>query len=130
MSKDIKKHLKEQYGIRYKKYLDFFIEYINNGNNATRAYKAAVSPDVTDGSAAVLGTRILDKVNIVELLDYSGHGKDKLMEAMDRLLKQDPKEYVKYQDKFRKLSDNSININVSANEEKLQKKLEDFLSDE
>jgi hypothetical protein len=63
-------------------------------------------------------------------LDYSGHGKDKLMEAMDRLLKQDPKEYVKYQDKFRKLSDNSININVSANEEKLQKKLEDFLSDE
>ncbi len=49
----------------------FISFWISNGFNATKAYQA-MRPDVTDASAAALGSRMLRKVNIAELLAVRG----------------------------------------------------------
>ena len=51
----------------------FISAYIENSGNATKAYMA-INPDVSEESAAVLGYRMLRKVNITvsELLDEMG----------------------------------------------------------
>jgi len=49
----------------------FISTWFTNGFNAMKAYKT-LHPDVTDASAAVLGCRMLRKVNIVELLAVYG----------------------------------------------------------
>lgn len=126
MNKDLRKYIKEK-GITYRKHQDFLIEYINNNGNATKAYKSTINSSVSDASAAVMGCNILKKLNIDDLLDYSGHGPDKMMRAMERLYKEDPKEYMKYQSKFRKLDESSIQINhtVDSAIDKLKGILED-----
>lgn len=53
----------------------FFIEWVSNGRNAQKAYKA-IKPDVTIQSAAVMGHRMLSRVNLALVLDSYGLGVD------------------------------------------------------
>jgi len=49
----------------------FFVDWLNNGHNATDAY-LTIHPEVTRPSAAVLGARILRKVNKVAIMQAYG----------------------------------------------------------
>jgi len=49
----------------------FFVEWLNNGKNAAAAY-LKLYPNVTPGSAAVLGSRWLSRVNKSALLEAYG----------------------------------------------------------
>lgn len=49
----------------------FFVSWVRNGMNATRAYKE-LHPEVSEGSARVLGSRMLAKVNISDILAVYG----------------------------------------------------------
>ena len=66
----------------------FIKTYIENSGNATRAFMA-IRPDISEESAAVLGYRMLRKVNITisELFDEMGitdiHLSEKLKEGLD-----------------------------------------------
>jgi hypothetical protein len=57
---------------------EFFVEWLNNGKNAMLAYKKT-HPDVTEGSAAVLGSRWLSRVNKSALLEAYGLNVDKYL---------------------------------------------------
>lgn len=125
---DIRKYLKEK-GIKTKKYLDFFEEYINNGGNARQAYKTIISPNVTDASASVLANRLFKKVNFEEVMAMAGLGTEAIMEALHKLKQDDPKEFVKYYDKFVGLSKPET-INVNHTIDSVKDKLESLLEDE
>ena len=66
----------------------FIKAYIENSGNATKAFMA-IRPDISEESAAVLGYRMLRKVNITisELFDEMGitniHLSEKLKEGLD-----------------------------------------------
>ena len=53
----------------------FFIEWVSNGRNAAKAYRA-IKPDVTAQSAKVMGSRMLSRVNLSLVLDSYGLGVD------------------------------------------------------
>jgi hypothetical protein len=53
----------------------FFMAWISCGRNATRAYKK-LHPEVTDGSARVLGSKLLTKINIPVILESYDLGFD------------------------------------------------------
>lgn len=56
----------------------FFLTWLQCERNALKAYKK-LHPAVTDGSAAVLGSRLLKKVNISVILDAMGLGMEKYL---------------------------------------------------
>lgn len=51
----------------------FFTEWVKNGRNATKAYRK-IFPKVTQKSAAVLGSRLLSRLDIPTLLSVYGVG--------------------------------------------------------
>ena len=51
----------------------FFAEWICNGRNATKAAKA-IKPHLTDGSAKVIGARLLTRVNLLAIFNALGLG--------------------------------------------------------
>lgn len=59
----------------------FFIEWVTNGRNAKKAYKA-IKPDVTDQSAKTLGARMLTRVDLSLVLDSYGIGVDTYMRKL------------------------------------------------
>ena len=59
----------------------FFLTWLECGRNAQKAYKK-LNPEVTDGSAAVMGSRLLKKVNISIILDSMGLGVEKYLGIM------------------------------------------------
>lgn len=92
----------EECGITAPNEVAFFVEYINNGMNACRAYsKVYANPNLK--SSSVLGNRILSKVNIGALLDITGHGMNTFIDTLERLRKDEPVDYAKLQTKLRKL---------------------------
>jgi hypothetical protein len=59
----------------------FFNSWLENGCNAQKAYKR-LHPDVSDGSASVLGSRQLGKVRITDILSVYGLGVERYVEAL------------------------------------------------
>lgn len=59
----------------------FFLEWIKNGQNGTKAYQT-LNPGTDPASAAVLASRLLKKVNIDAVLEIYGIGFEKYMEQL------------------------------------------------
>ena len=59
----------------------FFLTWVKNGQNATKAYQE-LNPKIDYGSAAVLGSRMLKKVKIENILDTYGLGLEKYIKQL------------------------------------------------
>ena len=60
----------------------FFLEWLENGHNATRAY-LKFHPNVTEHSARVLGAVVLAKISIPQVLEGLGLGRSKYLEQLE-----------------------------------------------
>ncbi len=60
----------------------FFLEWLENGHNATRAY-LKFHPNVTEHSARVLGATVLAKISIPQVLEGMGLGRSKYLEQLE-----------------------------------------------
>ena len=98
---ELSRIIREEYNISSKRQIAFVIEYVKNSGNATNAYRTIYGSHINKGSAAVLGHKILKKLDIGILLEYMGHGIDALKEAMDLLKVNDTANYMKYSAMFR-----------------------------
>lgn len=99
--KDIADYLNSIYNFENKRELAFIIEYIKSGI-AYKAYQKIYGEHITNGGAAVLANRILNKVKfrITDYLNLTGNGIESMMEALQTLKTSDPKEYLKYMTKL------------------------------
>ena len=59
----------------------FFVKWIEHGQNATKAYQD-IHPEVSYGSARVLGSRVLAKVDIQAVLETYGIGLEKYLKQL------------------------------------------------
>jgi len=64
-----------------KRFLVFFNEWCGNGLNAKKAYQK-IHPDVTERSAQTLGSRMLRRVDTLDILDRYGLGIDIYMKQL------------------------------------------------
>lgn len=60
----------------------FFLEWLDNGHNATKAY-LKFHPNVTEGSARVLGSATLSNINIPLVLEALGMGRSRYLEQLE-----------------------------------------------
>lgn len=98
--KYLKDYINETFTPYNSRQLKFYLEYIQNGGNGTKAYKTVYGPNMTDASAAALSSRLLSKVHIGELCSLMGFGPDAIKEALNKLKKDNPSEFLKYISKF------------------------------
>ena len=106
----LRKIIKEEFQVQNLRHIAFIIEYINNGAHVADAYKSVYGDHVKNNSASVNGCQILSRIDLSRLLDISGHGFDKIFDAMDKLYEKDPASYMKYQAKLRGLEKKEIKL--------------------
>ena len=116
--KQLRKWLKNKYGISVRRELDFIVEYAKTGN-ATDSYVKTFET-TNRNSASVLSLTLLKKYNVsfIDALDYAGHGSDSISKALDTLAAKDPDKYLKHITKLKQLDiqkielDGNLNFNV------------------
>ena len=108
--KELSKIIKEEFNISNRKQITFILEYVRNGGSITKAYQTIYGSHINNHVACTIGGRILKKVDLGRLLDYSGHGFDKIFSAMDKLHDKDPANYMKYQSKLRGLDKQTVEL--------------------
>lgn len=103
-ARSLKNMIIERFNItaKDKKQLAFYLEYIMNGGNGTKAYQKVYGPNMNPSSAAVLASKLISKVNIGDLLDLMGHGPDQINEALFALKKIDPDKYLTHIERLKK----------------------------
>ena len=102
--KYIKSKLKSENQVLTKREIDFYIEFIKTGK-IYKSYQKAFGEDISYQVAAVLGNRLLKKVKVdfLEFLEVSGHGPDKITEALDALFEKDKDAYLKHVTRLKQL---------------------------
>ena len=105
--KELARIIREEFEISNRKQIAFVIEYIKT-NEIYKSYQAIYGSHISMNSAAVIGSRILKRIDMAKLLDYAGHGIDKLFGAMDKLYEDDPANYMKFQTKLRGLDQKKV----------------------
>ena len=109
--KELKDFIQETYKIDDKREIAFILQFIKTGKSY-KSYQAVYGEHITMGSAAVLANRILNKAKfkIADFLDNSGHSIGEMMEVLETLKNDDPKEYIKYMLKLRGLDKQNIEL--------------------
>lgn len=85
------------------KQLKFYMCYILNGGNGQAAYKEAYGQHIGDSVASTRASYLLRNVDMPDLMDAMGLGIDSFLEAMNNLRKSDPKGYMQFWTKLRRL---------------------------
>jgi hypothetical protein len=106
---ELRKFIEEKYTFENKKEVAFVLEYIKQGV-AYKAYQKVFGEHINNNSAAVSAHRILKKgdFKISDFLDFSGNSITTMMEVLERLKDDDPKEYLKYTVKLHGLDQQKI----------------------
>lgn len=110
VEKELYKIIKEEFNISNKNQIAFIIEYVKNGGKIAKAYRLIYGSHINVNTASHVGGRILRRIDMSRLLDYSGHGIDKMFSAMDKLYEDDPASYMKFQTKLRNLDNQKVEL--------------------
>jgi hypothetical protein len=113
--KDVKEYIKERWPDIKLWEKRFIIELMKGGKPLYKCYQDALGNGVKESSAKNGATRILKKLNIPfsELLDYTGHGEDTMIEALDDMREEDVDKYLKHITKLKQLEVQHVELNGS-----------------